>query len=90
TGTTIAIPVPLGALASAVAPKIGGTTAPPETPATIQPDPRLVWRPIPRMPKARMVGKQILSKKRVKLNMAMPVFFLWVVAAELKMMTQER
>lgn len=50
----------------------------------------MVWRPIPRIPKARMVGKHTLSKKRVKLNITIPMFCLWVVAAELKMMTQER
>lgn len=37
-----------------------------------------------------MVGKHTLSKKRVRLSIAMPVFCLWVVAAELKTMTQER
>jgi len=42
------------------------------------------------MPKATMVGKQTLSKKRVRLSMAMAVFCFWVVAAELKMMTPVR
>lgn len=45
---------------------------------------------MPRMPKATMVGKHTLSKKRVMLSMAMAVFCFWVVAAALKMMTQVR
>ena len=73
-----------------VAPRIGGTAAPPDTPATIKPEPRLVCLPMPLIPSATMVGKQTLSKKRVKLSIAMPVSCFWVVAAELKMMTQER
>lgn len=73
-----------------VAPKIGGTAAPPLTPAIISPDPRFVCRPRPRMPSATMVGKQTLSKKSVRLSIAMPVFCFWVVAAALKMMTHVR
>jgi len=45
---------------------------------------------MPRIPRATMVGKQTLSKKRVRLSMAMAVFCFCVVAAELKMMTQVR
>ena len=72
------------------APNIGGTAAPPLTPATISPEPRFVWRPIPLMPKATMVGKQTLSKKRVRESMAMPVFWRCVIEAELKTMTRVR
>jgi hypothetical protein len=32
----------------------------------IKEEPRLVWTPRPRMPSAKIVGKQIDSKKRVK------------------------
>ncbi|KAL9614721.1 MAG: hypothetical protein Q9167_000790 [Letrouitia subvulpina] len=69
---------------------MGGTAAPPETPATISPEPRFVCRPTPRIPRATIVGKQTLSKNNVILSMAMPVFPPCVQAAELKMMTPER
>ena len=73
-----------------MAPKIGGTAAPPLTPATMSPEPRFVCLPIPRIPSATMVGKQTLSKKSVRLSMAMPVFSFCVVEAALKIITQVR
>ena len=73
-----------------VAPRIGGTTAPPLTPAIISPDPRFVCLPIPRIPNATMVGKQTLSKKSVRLSMAMPVFCFWIVEVALNIITQVR
>lgn len=45
------------------APDVGGTAAPPDMPATSKPEPRLVCRPRPRIPKATMVGKQDALKE---------------------------
>ncbi|KAI4132189.1 MAG: hypothetical protein LQ338_000855 [Usnochroma carphineum] len=86
----MAVAVPLAVDSNTEAPKIGGTAAPPDTPATISPDPLLVCRPIPLIPKATIVGKHTLSKKSVRLSIAIPVFCFWVVAAELKTITRVR
>ncbi len=69
-GTTMARAVPWR---SAAAPVSGGTMAPPITPPTMKPLPRLVWRPSPRIPSATIVGKHMLSKKSVAYNIDMPV-----------------
>jgi hypothetical protein len=63
-GTKNACPVSLKA--SAVTAVRGGTIAHPIIEAMIKEEPRLVWTPRPRMPSAKIVGKQIDSKKRVK------------------------
>lgn len=52
--------------ASAVAAVWGGTIAPPIIEAMMKEEPRLVWTPRSRMPSAKIVGKQIDSRKRVK------------------------
>jgi hypothetical protein len=54
-GTTIASAVLL--CLSATKARSGGTTAPPPTPATINPDALLVCFPTPLMPNATWVGK---------------------------------
>lgn len=44
-----------------------GKRAPPETAATIQEEPLLVWRPRPRIARVKIVGKMQDSKKLFKL-----------------------
>lgn len=59
---------------SATAPKSGGTQAPPDTAPTIKPDPRFEYLPRPRIPRATVVGKIMLSKNSVRKSIDIPVF----------------
>ena len=52
---------------------IAGSSAPPETDATIQGEPRLVWRPRLRMEMVKMVGKTFDLNKGTRYSTATPL-----------------
>jgi len=53
---------------SAIAPCMGGKTAPPETPITRMPAPRRVWRPRFAVPSVKSVGYIGASKKKSRMS----------------------